>query len=35
MMPCEVFLRDQLRSSRRFALLVSGRGRVGGLEDSL
>ena len=33
--PCEIFLRKHLRHTRRIALLVSGRGRVGGLGDEL
>ena len=35
MIPCEMFLRDHLRNTRRIALLGSGRGRVGGLGDEL
>ena len=33
--PCEILLRDQLRNTRSIDLLVSGRGRVDGLEDAL
>ena len=35
MMPCAEFLRAQLRSARIIALLVSVRGRVGDIGDSL
>ena len=35
MIPCEMFLRYHLRSTRSIALLESGRGRVDGLMDTL
>ena len=35
MMPFEMILRSHMSNTRGIALLVSGRGRVGGLADAL